>query len=346
MAEQVASPPRRPTIRDVAERAGVSKSLVSLVMRGQPQVSDEKRQRVLAAAEELGYRLNFAARSLSIVRSGTVGVLLADPRNPALIDVVETAREVLEAADLSPLITNAVLPATSQLDAGAIGTLRDLRVEGVLVVGSVPSRAALAEMLGELPVVAASAQADGLRCDAVRTDDTAGMRLVVDHLVDRGHYRIAHLGGRGGAVAENRLRGYREAMNDRGLADECHVADADFSEDAGYRGMAQLLSSSELTAVVAVNDLAALGAMSAAADHGLRVPDQLALTGYDDSFVAAIRQISLTSVNADTDGIGARAAARLIERIGGDRSEPSEFLLPPTLVIRSSSGPRRQAVTS
>ena len=86
--------------------------------------------------------------------------------------------------------------------------------------------------------------------------------------------------------------------------------------------------------------------MSAAADHGLRVPDQLALTGYDDSSVAAIRQISLTSVNADTEGIGARAAARLIERIGGDRSEPSEFLLPPTLVIRSSSGPRRQAVTS
>jgi DNA-binding LacI/PurR family transcriptional regulator len=342
---------KRPTMLDVAAHAGVSKSLVSLVMRGQPQVSDEKRQRVLEAAEELGYRLNFAARSLSVVRSGTVGVLLADPRNPALIDVVETAREVLEAADLSPLITNAVLPATrgtagSQLDAGAIGTLRDLRVEGVLVVGSVPAQAALAGMLGDLPVVAASAQAEGLRCDVVRSDDTAGMRLVVDHLVDRGHSRIAHLGGRGGAIAENRLRGYHTAMNDRGLADECHVAHADFSEDAGYQGLTRLLSSGEPTAVVAVNDLAALGAMSAAADHGLRVPDQLALTGYDDSFVAAIRQISLTSVNADTEGIGSRAAARLIARIGGDRSEPSEFLLPPSLVIRSSSGVRRRAVAS
>lgn len=327
---------------DVAARAGVSKSLVSLVMRGEPPVREDKRRRVLAAAEELGYRLNSAARSLSAVRSGTVGVLLADWRNPALTDVVETAGQVLEAAGLSALITSAVLPAAApgELDTAAIGTLRDLRVEGVLVVGSVPHREALAQILHGLPVVTASAGAEALSCDVVRTDDTIGMGLLVDHLVDRGHTRIAHLGGRGGAVAEGRLRGYRDAMRERGLADECLLAEADFTEGSGYCGMARLLCTGNPTAVVALNDLAALGAMSAAADHGRHLPADLALTGYDDSFVAAIRQISLTSINPDSRGIGASAALRLIERIGGDPAPPSELLLPPTLVVRASSAGR------
>lgn len=347
MADQPTSG-RRPTMLDVAARAGVSKSLVSLVMRGEPPVREDKRRRVLAAAEELGYRLNSAARSLSAVRSGTVGVLLADWRNPALTDVVETAGQVLEAAGLSVLITSAVLPAAAgELDTAAIGTLRDLRVEGVLVVGSVPHREALARILHGLPVVTASAGAEALSCDVVRTDDTIGMGLLVDHLVDQGHTRIAHLGGRGGAVAEGRLRGYRDAMRERGLADECLLAEADFTEESGYRGMSRLLCTGNPTAVVALNDLAALGAMSAAADHGLRIPADLALTGYDDSFVAAIRQISLTSINPDSGGIGASAAVCLIERIGGDPAPPSELLLPPTLVVRASSAARidTEAVT-
>ena len=327
---------------DVAAHAGVSKSLVSLVMRGEPPVREDKRRRVLAAAEELGYRLNSAARSLSAVRSGTVGVLLADWRNPALTDVVESAGQVLEAAGLSALITSAVLPsaAPGELDTAAIGTLRDLRVEGVLVVGSVPHREALAQILHGLPVVTASAEAEALPCDVVRTDDTIGMGLLVHHLADRGHTRIAHLGGRGGAVADGRLRGYRDAMRERGLADECLLAEADFTEESGYHGMARLLCTGNPTAVVALNDLAALGAMSAAADHGLHLPTDLALTGYDDSFVAAIRQISLTSINPDSGGIGASAAVCLIERIGGDAAPPSELLLPPTLVVRASSAAR------
>ncbi|HET9557964.1 MAG TPA: LacI family DNA-binding transcriptional regulator, partial [Actinomycetota bacterium] len=134
MAEPAAGPPRRPTIRDVAERAGVSKSLVSLVMRGEPLVRDDKRRRVRQAAAELGYRTNWAARSLSAVRSGTVGVLAADLRNPWSMDIVEAVGQVLEEARLSTLLTSAVLPSRAagqpQLDVGVIGALRDLRVDG------------------------------------------------------------------------------------------------------------------------------------------------------------------------------------------------------------------------
>jgi DNA-binding LacI/PurR family transcriptional regulator len=343
MAEQVAGPPRRPTIRDVAERAGVSKSLVSLVMRGEPLVRDDKRRRVQQAAAELGYRTNLAARSLSAVRSGTVGVLAADLRNPWSMDIVEAVGQALVEARLATLLTSAVLPSGAadqpRLDVGVIGALRDLRVDGLLVVGSVPDGARLAEVVGDLPVVVVGARAEGLaRADAVRSDDAAGMELVVDHLVERGHRRIAHLGGAGGAVAAERAAGYRTAMARHGLAGEIVVQACDFSEDGGYTAAAALLDGGRpVTALAAVNDLAAVGALSAAADAGLDLPAGLAVTGYDDTFLAELRQISLTSVNPDSAGMGELAARRLLERIARPDRPGVEHLVAPRLVIRASS---------
>jgi DNA-binding LacI/PurR family transcriptional regulator len=337
-----AGPDRRPTIRDVAERAGVSKSLVSLVMRGEPMVSDDKRRRVQQAAAELGYRTNFAARSLSAVRSMTVGVLVADLRNPMLIDVVERAADVLEGAGLSTLITSAVRPAKgsneARIDSRAIGVIKDLGVEGMLVVGSVPDRPAMAKIVGDIPVVVAAATAEGLHADVVRNDDRLGMRLVIDYLVARGHRRIAHLGGRGGGVADERASGYRAAMQYHGLDDAIVIVESGFTEDSGYRGTASLLRRHEsVTAVAAVNDLAAAGALSAAMDSGMKVPDDLAVTGYDDTYVAAIRQVSLTSINPDSQGIGALAARCLVRRIEAPDSAVVEHLLPPKLVTRASA---------
>jgi DNA-binding LacI/PurR family transcriptional regulator len=342
MTEKGSSPRRRPTIRDVAERAGVSKSLVSLVMRGEPLVRNEKRRRVLEAAEELGYRTNVAARSMSAYRSMTVGILIADLHNPLLVDVVERAEEVLEDAGFSTVLTSAVLPTHGpggrHIDSRAIGVLRDLRVDAILVVGSVPGADAMIRIIEDIPTVVAAAQAEGLRADVVRNDDLLGMRLVVDYLVAGGHRAIAHVGGLGGGVAQVRAAGYRAAMEHHGLKDEIVIAAADFTEDAGYRAAAQLLRRGRpVTAIAAVNDLAAIGILSAVADAGLRVPDDLAVTGYDDTFVAAIRQISLTSVNPDITGIGALAARCVVERIGDPDKEPQEHLLPPRLVTRLSA---------
>jgi DNA-binding LacI/PurR family transcriptional regulator len=334
---------RRPTIRDVAARAGVSKSLVSLVMRGEPMVREDKRRRVQEAADELGYRMNLAARSLSNVRSKTVGVLVADLRNPLLVDVVERAGQVLEDEGLSTLLISAVKPSrpTSgpRIDSRAIGALKDLRVEAMLVVGSVPDRRALTELLGDMPVVVAAAGAEGLRADMVRNDDQLGMRLVVDYLVAAGHTAVAHLGGLGGVVAEQRVAGYCAAMTHHGLEPEIVIAESDFTEDSGYRGAARLLRGGRLvTAIAAVNDLAAVGAMSAVADAGLRVPGDVAVTGYDDTFVSAIRQVSLTSVNPDSSGIGTQAAHCVLRRIEDPGLPVVEHLLPPRLVTRFSSG--------
>ena len=334
---------RRPTIRDVAERAGVSKSLVSLVMRGEPMVREDKRCRVRHAADELGYRRNLAAHSLSDVRSRTVGVLVADLRNPLLVNIVEQAGQVIEEEGLSTLLISAVMPgrptSRPRIDGRAIEALKDLRVEAILGVGSVPDRTALAQVLGDMPVVVAAAGAGGPRADVVRNDDHLGMRLVVDYLVAGGHTAVAHLGGMGGAVAEERVAGYRAAMARHGLESEIVVADSDLTEDAGYRGAARLLRGGRpVTAIAAVNDLAAVGAMSAVADAGLRVPGDVAVTGYDDTFVAAIRQVSLTSVNPDSSGIGSLAAQCVLRRIEEPGRPGQEHLLPPRLVTRYSSG--------
>jgi DNA-binding LacI/PurR family transcriptional regulator len=306
-------------------------------------VRDEKRRRVQQAADELGYRMNLAARSLSNTRSKTVGVLVADLRNPLLVDVIERAGQVLEDGGLGMLLISAVKPSRPTLepriDSRAIGALKDLRVEAMLVVGSVPNQQALAELLGDMPVVVAAAAAGGLRADVVRNDDRLGMRLVVDYLVASGHTAIAHLGGLGGVVAEERVAGYCAAMAHHGLEPEIVVAESDFTEDSGYRGAARLLRGERpMTAIAAVNDLAAVGAMSAVADAGLRVPGDVAVTGYDDTFVAAIRQVSLTSVNPDSSDIGTQAADCVLRRIADPRRRVEEHLLPPRLVTRFSSG--------
>ena len=178
----------------------------------------------------------------------------------------------------------------------------------------------------------------------VRNDDHLGMRLVVDYLVAGGHTTVAHLGGLGGAVAEERLAGYCAAMAHHALESRSVVTESDFSENAGYRGAARLLRGGRpATAIAAVNDLAAVGAMSAVAEAGLRVPDDIAVTGYDDTFVSAIRQVSLTSVNPDSSRIGSLAAQCVLHRIEDPERPTQEHLLPPRLVTRYSSGGSRPA---
>ncbi len=193
-----------------------------------------------------------------------------------------------------------------------------------------------------MPVVIAAADDQGLRADVVRNDDHLGMRLVVDYLVATGHTAVAHLGGLGGAIAEERRAGYSTAMAQHGLKSETMVGESDFTEDAGYRAAARLLRSGRsITAVAAVNDLAAVGAMSAVADAGLRVPDDVAVMGYDDTFVATIRQVSLSSVNPDSPGIGSLAAQCVLRRIEDPERPVEQHLLPPRLVTRYSSGAPR-----
>ena len=329
-------PFKRPTIRDVANVAGVSKSLVSLVYSNPSSVSPERTQRVLDAAATLGFHPNTVARSLAGHGGDFVGVLVADLQNPVFADIVDAARSELAGMGEVSLMTSATLPGGNALDHRLLALFRDLRPRAILIVGSIPDMPRIAELATSSRIVVASAIPDRLPTAlTVRGDDRAGMRLVIDHLVHLGHRDIAHVGGVGGLVAEARASAYSEAMREHGLEANVRIEAAGYSETAGYAAAARLLSTANPpTAITAVNDLAAVGALSAASEASVRV----SVVGYDGTSLAGLRQISLTTVDPDNVAIGVRAA-QLLTAEGSSNGLQSEHQIAPRIEVRSSTFP-------
>ncbi|MFF9787037.1 transcriptional regulator, LacI family [Streptomyces sp. SceaMP-e96] len=344
---------RPPTIRGVAERAGVSKSLVSLVLQGSPRVSDTKRQAVLDAIEELGYRPNAAARSLVARRTHTVGVLLNDMRNPWFVEVLDGLNSLLQAHGLRMLMADGRLDRRAGQDFAR--TFQELRVDGLVVVGTLPDTDGLAEVAARLPTVIAGNHEPRLpHTDLVANDDERGARLATEHLIGLGHRRIAHIAGQG-LVGELRRRGFEAAMRAHGLAENAVVASGDGTEEGGYRAAVRLLTPPPVTsrpgagpaaaqrptAVFAFNDISGVGALSAAQELGLRTPADLSLVGYDNTYLARIRHLWLNSVNNASHEVGRRAARCLLDRMERPDAPSGQQLVAPELEIRGSTAPPR-----
>ncbi|GAA2179438.1 LacI family DNA-binding transcriptional regulator [Leucobacter tardus] len=333
---------RAPTIRDVAREAGVSKSLVSLVFNGGDNVGPERRERVLRAAEQLGYRPNLVAKSLAARKPDFIAVLMSNLSNPLFAEILGAARARLSAAGRRTMILSAVTEGPDgepMLDRENLDVLHGLRPSAILAIGTIPDLNDLADLTGTLPTVVASAtERAGGSVFVVRSDDFAGVELVLDHLVAEGLREIAFVGGDGGDVSAARERAYREGMTRHGLADLVRVIRADFTEESGRRAARELVEGGRIPeAVVAVNDLAAMGAMAGLEEAGVRVPQECRVTGYDDTSLSAIPRISLTSVDPDNRRIGETAADALLDA-AGPFAEPSEMLVAPRLVVRDSSG--------
>ncbi|CAL9649188.1 HTH-type transcriptional repressor CytR [Streptomyces sp. enrichment culture] len=328
---------RPPTIRDVAERAGVSKSLVSLVLRGSDRVRPEKREAVLRAARELGYRPNAAARSLSERRTHTVGVLLNDLRNPWFVDLLDGLNSLLHASGLRMLLADARLNRRTGQDPA--DPFLELGVDGLVVVGTLPDPAGLEAVAERMPVVLAGARdpvPPGV--DVVAGDDERGARLVTEHLIGLGHRRIAHIAGYG-AVGELRRRSFEATMRHHGLADRAVVEAGDMTEEGGYRATVRLLNRPDRpTAVFAVNDIACVGALSAAGELGLRVPRDVSVAGYDNTSVSRLRHLWLTTVDNASHEVGRRAARLLLDRLEAPGGAGELHLVAPALEIRGTSG--------
>lgn len=328
-------PPRRPTIRDVAERAGVSKSLVSLVLGGSSNVGADRRQAVLDAMAELGYRPNQLARGLSSPHSGTVGVLLNDLRNPWFVELLEGLSATLHAAGVSPVLVDSYTD--HRVGRRSVETLLEQRIDGLVVVGTTSEEAALEAAIASVPVVLAGTREPALPgADIVVDDDESGARQAAEHLIALGHRRIAHLQGPG-EIGRLRRAGYEAVMREAGL-DPCVVAGG-MSEESGYEAARRLLAGPQRpTAIFAFNDLACIGALSAAADQGLTVPGDLSLVGYDNTYLARIRHLSLTSVDNGNFAVGLQAGRFILER-RENRDLPQRLHLVPTqLVVRGSTG--------
>jgi DNA-binding LacI/PurR family transcriptional regulator len=342
-AEPVSSdgfgPRPRPTIRNVAERAGVSKSLVSLVLRGSPHVSEHRRQAVLQAARELGYRPNAVARSLVEGRTHLVGALVADLHNPFYAEFLDGLQESLHGDGLRLLIGN------SQWDPAfedeAVEAFLELRVDGLVLLGIAPTSETLIEATGYTPtVVVGERDIDLGGVDIVVDDDQLGARLAIDHLVELGHRRIAHIEGTRSSSGRFRCEGYLVAMRRHALAPYIMVEQGDCTEEGGMLAARSLLTRDPRpTAIFAANDAVAIGVLAAAAELGLRVPEDLSVIGYDNTHLAGTQPISLTTVDQPRRAMGRSAATLLSDRIGDPGKTSRLRQVTPELVVRRSTGP-------
>jgi DNA-binding LacI/PurR family transcriptional regulator len=333
--------PRRagkPTITDVAQRAGVSKSLVSLVMRGSRHVSPERRRRVEQAAEEMGYRPNAMARGLVEQRTRLLGVMVSDLNNPFFADVVAGIQDESDRAGYRVLLNTG--NRIARQEDGAIEALLQLRVDGLVLAGPLLESRVIVEAAREVPVVLVGRAARSAALDSVTNDDWAGAVAAVRHCASLGHKRIAHVDGGQGAGAEARRRGYEDAMRQLRLGKYRIVVPGSFTEEGGHTGALALLERRPRpTAVFASNDLAAIGALNAIEERGLRVPDDISLVGYDNTSLAALRHISLTTVHQPRVEMGRMAVRAVFERLEAGRSRPRRAVLAPSLVIRGTTAP-------
>lgn len=325
------------TIIDVARRANVSKSLVSLVMRGSPNVSPARREAVLRAASELGYRPNALARGMR-GRSYTIGILLSDLHNPFFAEVVDGVEEGLGSTEYRALLGSGGRDPDRELE--AIQSMLDRQMDGLILISpSIPERD-IAATARQAPTVLVGGRIEDPALDYVVNDDHAGAALAVGHLADLGHERIAHVSGGDGAGARDRQRGYQETMRLRGLEKHIRVAPGSYTDAGGYGGARRLLSESpQPTAIFASNDLAAIGALTAVREAGLMVPGDVSIVGYDNTYLAALSHISLTTIDQPRLRMGALAVQLALQRIESGRAEPRREVLMPTLVARSTSAP-------
>jgi len=338
----VSNPPRsKPTIYDVADRAGVAISTVSRVLNDSMEVSDATRKKVRDAVEALQFRPNRTAKSLAQQSSRTLAVAVPTFTTPFHNELLKGVRSRLKKVDIDLLLCDLKWAAPEStlinfLDRGAM--------DGLLVAGLPVDERIGAELrkLGA-PVVLIGSQWDPL--DSFYWDETAGVRLAVEHLIDQGHERIGMITTHvEGAVSRARVRGYQETLAGAGLAvRDAWVATgstekhAGFSEEAGHEAMQDLLRADPgVTAVLASSDVQAIGAWQAIRQAGLEVPDDVALVGYDD--VKVSRFIGLSSVAQNMHDIGEEATDLLLRRLNGNE-QPDSFSrqVVPELIVRTSS---------
>lgn len=330
-------PSPRPTIRDVAARAGVSKTLVSLALQNAPRVAPATRQVILEAAEELGYRRNAAARALGAHRTRTVGVFVLDLHNPITADVLDAVQAEARRRDYRTIVV--VGSDDAAAERAELEKLLEFRVEGIIALGHRLPDGAREAITADCPaVIIGSEHKDIPHLGSMCNDDVFGAGLAVDHLVALGHDRITHVDGGPSSVARDRRHGYRDAMRRCGLGDNITVVEGSFTEEGGYRGASRALDAPATpTALFVVNDLAAMGAMAAVADRGLSVPADVSVVGYDGTRLAGIRPLGLTTVAQPLLELGTRAAALLCGQLDGEPSGASSTRLAPALVVRRTT---------
>lgn len=339
---------RRATLKDVAERVGVHVSTVSRALspRSRNLITADVRKKILLACEELQYRPNRAAYSLRTNRSLTVGVIIPDITNAIFPPIIRGIEDALSAREYVPIIGNT--DAQEDREANLIETLTSRGVDG-LIIASVRRHddAVMTAADQGVHIVTVNRRLDDSEISSVVSDDEAGIRRMLGHLVSMGHRRIAHIGGpQTLSTGQVRYQAFKDSLAEFGLTDgDCPTCfAAAFSEDVGERCAEHILSgSANPTAFLCANDRLAIGALEALKHRRLRCPQDVSVTGFNDMPLVDRIDPPLTTVTIQQYNVGRRAAEILLDRIlDSVGSEPRHEVLPVTLTIRESSAPPRR----
>lgn len=323
-------------MQDVANDAGVSRALVSIVMRDVPGASSETRAHVLAVADRLGYVPDARARALRQQGKQAIGVVFQpDQRfHAAIIDgIYASAKE-----SGHPV----VLSATTALhdEEAALTSLIADRCGAFITLGTRLPQERLNALSAHGPIIAVARSFDGPGPEYVTSDDHVGMAMAVEYLITLGHRRITFCESPGSGGNPERLAGYLEAMRRAGLGDGVDVVASASHEEGGASAARELLSRDRLpTAVVAFNDACAAGIQDVMLRAGISIPGDLSLVGFDDSEISRISYRRLTTVRQDIAALSHVATARAIARVGGAPAAPNGHIVPTALVVRDTTAP-------
>lgn len=330
-----------PTIRDVAREAGVAASTVSRVFNDVDSVAPATRSRVLEVAQRLNYRPDFPPKTLPAPDTKTLAFLVPDMLNPFFPTAARGLSDAVGTEGYGLILCSSDGEWARMLRYEAL--LRESLVQGVVVCGSVGTGKQLIELIPRgMPIVAVDSRLPGLGADSVEADNRVGGKLAVQHLMATGCRHILHLGGPVGVpTADQRLRGYVDALGE--LYREDLVLRGAFDTDSGYTRVGEAIQRRlNFDGIFAANDLLALGALRALSGAGVRVPEQVAVIGFDDIYMAPLASPPLSTIAQPTYRLGALAGRLLLDRLRArderrPAPEPRHIVLDPVLRIRQSS---------
>ncbi len=335
---------RGPRLQDVAERAGVSMKTVSNVVRDYPHVSPQMRARVQQAIDELGYRPNVVARRLATGRTGLVALAFADVTIPYFAELSRAASRAAAQYEYRVLVeeTDATLDGERAVMTSSEAGL----VDGMIFQPSVMSSSEIARHRTDIPIVLLGETPAPVTIDRVMIDNVAAAREITQHLIDAGRRRIGFVGHEAAAFTETsrqRILGYQDALLAAGLTPDPRLlvaSDAVSAADAAEAVRRALAGGLDVDALVCRDDLAAIGTLRALQERGVRVPDDVAVTGWDDTRLSAVTFPSLTTVSPDIDALIGRALSLLDERIQGYQGMGRHEITPYRIVVRESAPAR------
>lgn len=335
------------TIYDIAKEAGVSPSTVSRVLTNSANVRSEKKEKVQALIEKYNFKPNALAKGLADTKTRTIGVLAADIRNPYYAALFVSIEKAARETEYTVLLCNSL--GVTDTEKELLGKLQEQRVDAIIQLGGrvddLVSNEEYVELINQVmattPVVV-TGKLDGTRCNVVRIDSMQAMELLMEHLISLGHRKIALIGGSKHVLATfEKLQRYKQILKEQLIEFDAELVaeDTGYDFESGYLAMNEMLDNGvRPTAVIAINDFSAMGIMKSLFEHNMKVPQDISLVSYDNTYMAEMAIPRLTSIDYNYDEFGKKlvdTAVSLIEKKKTGRVR----MVNPTLVVRESSGP-------